>query len=283
MAADWIKWTVGLTRKREILAIATAIGCSPQEAAGRCMEVWEWADQNTTTGVIPQVDLRALGAAVGCGESFLFSMENVGWLRVENGGVRFPNFKRHNSKSAKTRALAMMRKRRARSRAPSRSCHALSVTRGEERREEKKKRLSASGKPLALEPKPESETHSAHNVFSETEACEKQKGVGVDSVSASDFGSDEFWPDTPRNRDRLASRLWSQLRLPPATVNLLTERSPRAIQFRSDQTDLRRVVDSLYELGPAAVAEALAHAASVASAQKPIAAWRTRIKGVLNG
>jgi ribosome biogenesis GTPase A len=38
----------------------------------------------------------------------------AGWLLVDNTGITFPNFDRHNGKRAKDRALAMERKREQR-------------------------------------------------------------------------------------------------------------------------------------------------------------------------
>ena len=100
MAGEWIKWTKGLTRKREVLAISARVGCSPQQAAATCMEVWEWADDQTADGRIDHVDLAVMGRTLGCGESFLLAMVKVGWLLEESGGVRFVNFTRHNGASA---------------------------------------------------------------------------------------------------------------------------------------------------------------------------------------
>jgi hypothetical protein len=69
-------------------------------------------------------------------------MVSVGWLEIDESGVTFPNFDRHNGESAKARGLAAERKRNQRSRVTeedgqmSRSERDTSVTREEKRRED---------------------------------------------------------------------------------------------------------------------------------------------------
>lgn len=114
MAGFWIPWEHGLTRKREILLIAKRLQISPREAAACCMEVWEWAQQQSLDGLIVDFEPGDVSTAVGIagmGEA----MEAAGWLRHGEGGVQFPNWERFNSKSAKARMLAGERKRRERS------------------------------------------------------------------------------------------------------------------------------------------------------------------------
>jgi hypothetical protein len=110
MAGDWIKWTVGLTRKREVVAIASALGLSRREVAAMLMEVWEWADANTTNGHVPSVTNVTLDEFLNC-DGFAQAMQKEGWLVFDGTSITFPNFDRHNGKSAKSRALAANRKR----------------------------------------------------------------------------------------------------------------------------------------------------------------------------
>ena len=117
MAIGWIKWTVGLTKKREVVTLAKKLKLSRREMAAVLMEVWEWADENTldghVLGVTPAfidelVNVPRLGAAM--------ASKDVGWLLVDDAGIGFPNFLRHNGKCAKERALAAERKRLQRER-----------------------------------------------------------------------------------------------------------------------------------------------------------------------
>lgn len=146
MAGDWIKWTKGLERKREVLMIAAALGRTPEEVAGRLMRLWDWCDDNITEEQIDsdghafvtlgsdQVHLiDALAGVTG----FADAMTAAGWIIQRNGSLTFPNFSRHNGKTAKSRALSTKRKQAERSRFG----HADDGTkvRPEKRREELKK------------------------------------------------------------------------------------------------------------------------------------------------
>ena len=111
---QWIKWTKGLVRKPEIVRIGDAMSISDGEAAARCMEVWEWADDITVDGFVEGVGIRAVDRIAGDG--FGQALIDVGWLIVDDHGLTFPNFQRHNGRSAKARGLDADRKRRSRER-----------------------------------------------------------------------------------------------------------------------------------------------------------------------
>lgn len=110
MAGDWLKWEKGLARKPEVLRIARALKSSPQHAAGACMQVWEWADDNTIDGIVEGIsadDLDTITGMPGIGQA----MADVGWLLVLGRDIQFPNFRHHNGDPAKQRAQDAMRKR----------------------------------------------------------------------------------------------------------------------------------------------------------------------------
>lgn len=115
MAGDWLKWTKGLTQKDGVIRIARQLGISRREAACCCMEVWEWADSNTTDGAVAGVPSAFLDEVVSI-TGFGAAMKAAGWLLEDDaGGIVFPNFDRHNTNSAKKRALAKERMARKRS------------------------------------------------------------------------------------------------------------------------------------------------------------------------
>jgi hypothetical protein len=83
MAGFWIPWELGLSKKREVMIISRSLGVSRREAAAMCMEVWEWAQDQTLDGLIAgmcPIDVSDAVGIPGIGES----MELAGWLR--NGG-----------------------------------------------------------------------------------------------------------------------------------------------------------------------------------------------------
>lgn len=125
MAGDWIKWSKGLARKREVVLIASALGHDRRYIAGALMELWEWVDENVTDLSRPERDtddavvelaadaLHLLDVVVGV-EGLAGAMVSVGWLKQRNGRLELPNFFRHNGSTAKDRALAALRKKRQR-------------------------------------------------------------------------------------------------------------------------------------------------------------------------
>ena len=113
MAGHWIPWEFGLSRKREVVIIARVLGVSRREAAAMCMEVWEWASEQSIDGLIVGVTAGDVSDTVGIpgiGEA----MEAAGWIRNGDGLVQFPNWERFNARPAKVRLLDAERKRRER-------------------------------------------------------------------------------------------------------------------------------------------------------------------------
>jgi hypothetical protein len=127
MAGDWLQWKKGLTNKREVRFIASTLERPRQEIAGRLMELWEWVDDQVSDADIdandnasfrigpkPLAHIDDIAGIVGFGTAML----SAGWLRIRNAPagdiVEFPNFARHNGKSAKERALAASRQRKKR-------------------------------------------------------------------------------------------------------------------------------------------------------------------------
>lgn len=126
MAGDWIKWQKGLARKPEVIRMAEILNRTRHEVAALLMEVWEWADDNvSSTDCVTDLSrsdrddhhasvtlgdhaLQHLDALAGV-PGFANSMTAVGWLRHRRGQLEFPNYSRHNGKTARDRALASLR------------------------------------------------------------------------------------------------------------------------------------------------------------------------------
>jgi hypothetical protein len=72
------------------------------------MQVWEWAEEQTTDGVIRGIDFPDVSMAVGVpgiGEA----MAAAGWLRTSSDGIVLPHWDRHNAQPSKARALNALR------------------------------------------------------------------------------------------------------------------------------------------------------------------------------
>lgn len=150
MAGDWIKWQRGLARKPEVLRMCAKLGRSRHEIAGLLMEVWEWTDEQVAD---PDPDGHAI-VRIESGQARAFidhltgllgfadAMSAENWILFRSAHVVFPNWGRHNGKSAKRRALDAERKRSGRAdgaedvQKTSASKADKKRTRGEERREE---------------------------------------------------------------------------------------------------------------------------------------------------
>lgn len=152
-ADDWIKWTKGLPQKREVIAIATTLKIDRRMAAALCMQVWEWADNNTVDGDVRGVTKTFLDELVGV-PGFGVLMEREHWLVESPLGIVFPNFAYHNGETAKSRALTS--RRMARHRATKQRTSDADVTlaaspekRREERSELKRERGAGRFKKIA--------------------------------------------------------------------------------------------------------------------------------------
>lgn len=113
MAADWSKYMHDLPEKPETIGIASATGLTIDTVCGKLLRVWAWFDRQTTDGCAPGVTPAFFDSLVAH-EGFASAMTAVGWLVQRNRLISIPNFDRHNSKSAKARALAAERMKRSR-------------------------------------------------------------------------------------------------------------------------------------------------------------------------
>ena len=126
MAIDWIKMRVNLIDDPAVLVIANATGIDEFGVIGRLHKLWSWADQQTTDGNAPgvtNVAARAwLDRYLSC-TGFADALVAVGWLEIDETGMRLPNFDRHNGQSGKQRAVTAKRVRNHRS-----QCNGATVT-----------------------------------------------------------------------------------------------------------------------------------------------------------
>lgn len=113
MAGDWIKMRVDLDEDPAVVGMAIALDTDEHSIVGRLHKLWSWADKHCTSGHAKSVTLGWINRHVGL-PKFAEAMVSQGWLTADETGVTFPNFDRHNGKSAKTRAETTERKRRER-------------------------------------------------------------------------------------------------------------------------------------------------------------------------
>ncbi len=153
MAGDWIKLEKSTLTKPEVLAIAETLGVHRLHAFGLCVTFWSWCDDQLKSCHAASVTEKMIDNVIGV-TGFADALISVGWLRRREGSVEIPNFDRHMSASAKTRALSGKRQQKRRHEndvknhdsvtVASRSERDKCVTREEKRREENKDKQQPS-------------------------------------------------------------------------------------------------------------------------------------------
>ena len=142
MAGDWIKVEKSTARKPEIMGIARELSISMDAAFGLCFRFWCWCDDNLTNGNVFCVTESLLDETFGK-QNFASAMVKVGWLQFDGDQMTVPNFERHLSKGAKTRAETAIRvaecKKRKREERYSGNESVTKKALPEKRREEKNK------------------------------------------------------------------------------------------------------------------------------------------------
>lgn len=123
MAGDWIKIELTLPDKPEVIRMAFQLKIDQDAVAGKLFRVWSWADQNSVDGNGIPVTEAFLNRLTDC-KRFTVAMRAVGWLEGEDGLLSFPNFGRHNGRTAKERAQTNRRVADSRQR----NCNGDSVT-----------------------------------------------------------------------------------------------------------------------------------------------------------
>lgn len=113
MAGDWLKVEKATSRKPEVLRLAATLGISRREAFALCFEFWKWCDDQLESCYANGVTELMIDEEVGC-VGFASALLDVGWLQVRNGSLEVPNFDRHLSQGAKSRALTAARMKKQR-------------------------------------------------------------------------------------------------------------------------------------------------------------------------
>jgi hypothetical protein len=130
MAGDWIKMLVDVHEKPEVIHISDSLKMDVYAVVGRLHRIWSWFSVHTCAGNAPGVTPAFIDRLVSH-EGFAAAMAEVAWLSARNDRLTLPNFDRHNSKSAKSRALLRDRVKR------SRNASTVTPPLPEKRREEK--------------------------------------------------------------------------------------------------------------------------------------------------
>lgn len=261
------------------------------QVVGALYRLWSLADQYAQPdGALLHTTKASVDVKVGI-EGFCDALPKD-WMEERDGVLYLPNYQEHNGSTAKRRATDAKRKRGQRDEAPQnvrktsairpqsvRKTSASMRTRGEERRGEESR-----GESAPLTPNTETETTGIPLSPTETEKGISAGEIGTEADSVSALGKTPgFTPDTPQARDRLIMALAERLRLPSRDEIPTSIKTARAIQGRADWTDLDRFVREMYVVTPKdhlarTVVEYLSAAVQSATAEKPMAAFKQRIR-----
>jgi len=140
MAGDWIKMRNDLADDPAVIAIAAELGIEEDHVVGKLHRLWSWADKQTQDGNALGVSFAWIDRYLSA-SGFASAMERSAWLLLRDGVLSFPNFDRHNSQTAKARALTAKRVARHKGNA---KLTVDALPREEKRREEKSTPLPPS-------------------------------------------------------------------------------------------------------------------------------------------
>lgn len=110
MADDWIKMRHNLVDDPAVIAMSRVLKKPDYAIVGLLHCVWCWADRQTSDGRADGVTPEWIDRKLVNVRGFAEAMANAGWLVIEDDGLSFPGFDRHNGASAKKRMLAARRK-----------------------------------------------------------------------------------------------------------------------------------------------------------------------------
>ena len=140
---SWIKIDTTLVNKPEVVKMARLLKVTRVTLLGYLVKFFCEVDGLTEDGTLPCYGAEDINDLVGM-NGFAQALESAGWLEIHEEGCTIPKFERHNGTSAKKRAnkASYMAQRRHH------ACNPEKVTevppREEERRVEKKERVSLS-------------------------------------------------------------------------------------------------------------------------------------------
>ena len=212
----WLPMRLDLADDPAVIAIFSKTDCVDEaHVVGKLHKVWTWFNRHTTDGyargVTPEWFDRDIGVT-----GFTQAMIDVGWLEVDEGGVRLPNFEEFNGASAKKRLQS------ARRMAKKRNSDTGSATDGEQPRD-KRYAASVTNEAQKAHLEEEKEVEEEKELEEEKDEDEKKKlkkVVSSDETRRGDQknlstdaqrGEQEIWAEA----DAMAVRTIAKLKLTP--------------------------------------------------------------------
>jgi hypothetical protein len=106
--SHWMKVEFTTPDKPEMIAAARMCKSSAGDTFLAFFRLWTYFDKQTATGFLPDLttdDLDHIAGLPGFGKA----MAKVRWIEQDTRGITIPHWEKHNSSSAKRRALTQAR------------------------------------------------------------------------------------------------------------------------------------------------------------------------------
>jgi hypothetical protein len=117
MVGSWIPAATDLARKGKVLAVARAGKISRHEATGLLIDLWGYISECCTNGFMESVVLEDLASLIGGSLEFWSAVAGIGWIIVEDFGLRVPDNEDHPWIENGAKARLMNARRQAKHRA----------------------------------------------------------------------------------------------------------------------------------------------------------------------
>lgn len=181
--------TAGLEHKPQVHGISQAVRLDPDAVVGKLIRVWlEFQEKATDDGLLPAKVPDWLDLLVGC-PRFAAAMATAGWLIIESGGLRIPDFDAFVSKKAIRRYEKTMWMAKAR------------LTGGATDADRETPEVSTSG------------PHPVHNCPHEVHKVPVAAPVPVRQAAKPDGLFDRFWSAYPNKKGKAdAVKAWAKLK-----------------------------------------------------------------------
>lgn len=145
-----------LTDDPAVIGVAMALGMDEFSVVGRLHKLWSWADSHTLNGdatSVTETYAKQWLDRYVCATGFADALIEQHWLTIDDAGLHFPNFDRHNGQTAKARALTSKRMQKNRSEKRDADVTLAASQKRNQRREEKRiYKKETKAKKSAFEP-----------------------------------------------------------------------------------------------------------------------------------
>lgn len=207
--------SAGLEHKPQVQGISQAVKLDPDAVVGKLIRIWlEFQEKATDNGLLPAKVPDWLDLLARC-PGFALAMAAVGWLIIDVGGLRIPDFDAWVSKKSIRRYEKTMWMAKAR------------LTGGATCADHETPEVSTSG------------PHPVHNCPHEVHKIPAVTTVSVRQTAQSDESFDRFWSAYPNKKGKKdAAAAWKKLKADePLVLKILEAIRVQSLNPRWSEND----------------------------------------------